>query len=218
MRTPWVPLMPLGSTWRWRLLAALLVVSTSLLPGSRVDAAEPSEQGPPAEQEQLVSAALLTAAQARRATGFRARLSADLMAGEQGRSCYGKKAEWTCDGWFVSDENASPVPIGVAITVTGSAGDAQAALANLAHRATDRSGSRILESTTNSLVTYGTGLAVGPDLTPAVSVTVQRIQGTFMIMGSCQVEKRRLQLSALRRCAVRLQTAQARQAAGVSQA
>ncbi len=175
------------------------------------------DQEPPAAQSQAVAASLLTPAQARRATGFGHPLAADVMAGEAGRSCYGGEATWTCDGWFTTDRTSTPYPVGVGITVAGSKAQARQALAALAAKSTERTGDRVLTSTPGLLVTYSTGLAVGPNLLPAVSVAVARVKGSSIVMGSCQVEQRRLSLRQLRNCAGRLQRAQGQRFAGLVQ-
>lgn len=177
------------------------------------------ERLPAADQATTVLASLLNSAQAKRATRFASPLAADPMAGPDGRSCYAASGNLTCDAWFTSEKTSSPYPVGVSITVTASPADARTSLAGFAATVPDpnRPGDRVLSSTPTVLVSYGTGLAVGADLRPAVSVTVQQVHGSLIIMGTCQVEKRRARLSAMRTCADRLQSAQADQAARLGQ-
>lgn len=199
------------------LLLALPASLPAALPAP-ARAAVVAEQGPPAAQVRAVEASLLTPARAKRATGFTSPLLPDLQAGEAGRSCYTGSTTWTCDGWFTTDRTSTPFPNGVSITVAASEQDARQVLAELAAKSPDptRPKDRVLESTATSLIRYQTGFAVGADLRPAVSVTVERVQGRLLIMGTCQVELRKLRLAALRGCANRLQSAQALRVADLS--
>lgn len=195
---------------------AAAVAGAAFLVATPVSATEAvREQAPAADRTTTVQAVLLTPDQARRATRFAPRLVADQMAGPQGRSCYPTSSAMTCDAWFTTERTSSPFPVGVSVTLAGSPADAQAALAALAARLPDpnRPGDRVLARSSTLLVTYGTGLAVGPNLEPAVTVTVQRVQGSAITMGTCQVEERRARLTAMRTCADRLQAAQADRAA-----
>ena len=195
---------------------AATVAGAAFLVGTPVSAAEGmGGRAPAADRTTTVQAVLLTPEQARRATRFAPPLVADPMAGPQGRSCYTTNNALTCDTWFVTERTSSPFPVGVSVTLAASPADAQAALAELAAKVPDpnRPGDRVLARNATLLVTYGTGLAVGPNLQPAVTVTVQRVQGSVITMGTCQVEEQRARLAAMRTCAHRLQAAQADRAA-----
>lgn len=211
MRRARVPLRALGTG-----LTVTSAVTGGVLALMGTSAAS-SERAPSEDRAAAVEASLLTPAQARHATGFTATLAADLMAGPQGRSCYQADDGLTCDAWFTAEQTARAYPVGASITVTGSPADARAALARLAAKVPhpDRPGDRVLASTATLLAAYATGLAVGPDLRPAVTVTVQQVHGSLITMGTCQVQQRRARLSALRSCADRLQSAQAGRAAAL---
>jgi len=193
------------------LASALLVTAMILVPSASAQTS--TQQDPPVAQAETVRASLLTPVQARRATGFRSTLEADQMAGPQGQSCFSGSTTWTCDGWFITERTGSAYPAGVAITVAASGPQAEAVLFALAGETAARTGNRVLASNPRLLISCETGLAVGRDLTPAVSVTVQRVQGSMIVMGTCQVEQRRLGLVSLRTCAERLQRVQGRRAA-----
>lgn len=166
-----------------------------------------ADQQPPADQARLVQQALLTAPQARAATAFSGRLIDDPMAG---RSCYAGSEAWTCDAWFTTDQYTRPYPNGVAITVTSDSSAAIQEVARLASLEPDpnRPGSRILRSTASTLIVLTTGFAVGMDLAPAVAVSVTKAQGRYVVMGSCQVQRKQLNEKQLRACATALAKAQ----------
>ncbi len=199
------------------LLVFLAVSALSLAtPAAPVLASVPMDEQPPEALARSVTSKLLTPVQARRASGFTGTLQADLMAGEAGQSCYRGEATWTCDGWFTAERTSTAYPVGVSITVADSTDLARQALAALASKVSQRPGDRVLASAPGLLVSYETGLSVGVDLIPAVTVTVQRVQGLLIVMGSCQVEQRRLRLHELRTCAQRLQRAQGQRVATVA--
>jgi len=198
----------------WRVGMTMLVLGACLAGSPPAHAATPGEDPTP-RQAQAVASVLLSADRASRAAGSRARLVADLEAGPAGGSCYAGTGGWTCDAWFTTDQTGVPYPNGVSITVAPTSAAARALLARRAVEAADRPDDRVLASTTSLLATLATGLAVGPDLTPAVAISVETIRGRFIIMGTCQVEQRRLQLRGLRACADRLVAAQALRAAGL---
>lgn len=188
---------------RLGLIAFSLALLTAVGTSARAD------QDPPADQAAVIQQSLLTANQARAATGFTGRLTDDPMAG---RSCFAGTTTWTCDAWFTTDQYSRPHPNGVAITV---APDAAAATKELARRAAlepdlNRPGSRVLRSTASTLIVLTTGFAVGTDLSPAVTVSVTRVRGRYLVMGTCQVQRSQLNMQRLRACATALQGAQGR--------
>ncbi len=170
-----------------------------------------ADQDPPAAQARLVQQALLSAPQARAATGFTGTLANDELAG---RSCYSSATAWTCDAWFTTNRYQHPYPSGVSITVAQDANSASAELARLAALEPDpnRPGSRVLRSDASTLIVLTTGFAVGIDLEPAVTVSVTKVQGRLLVMGTCQVQHKQLKLSRLRACATKLESAQAKAA------
>lgn len=198
-----------------RTLIGLVLALGLCLAASPAAHAADDRHEPTPKQAEAVAATLLAAATARRVTGFRARLDADLEAGPQGGSCYSGIGGWTCDAWFTTSQTASPYPNGVSITVAPSASAARQMLARRAAGTSDRPGDRIVASTPTLLVIVTSGLAVGPGLTPAVAISVESVERRFIVMGSCQAEKRRLRMRALRACADRLLAAQVDRAAGL---
>jgi len=183
------------------LMAAFLAVALAGGTAARAD------HEPPADQARIVQQALLTAPQARAASDFTGRLSADPMAGQ---SCYRGTQAWTCDAWFTTDQYTRPYPNGVAITVTPDRSPAERELVRLAGMEPDpnRPGSRVLRSSSSTLIVLTTGFAVGTNLAPAVAVSVTTVQGRYLVMGSCQVQRKQLKLTTLRACATNLQGTQ----------
>jgi hypothetical protein len=123
----------------------------------------------------------------------------------------------TCDAWFITDSTSAPYPRGVAITLASSPAGAKEAFVRLGEQVKQTPGEHVLVSTPTVLITKQTGLAEGPALVPAVSITVQRLQGSAIVMGACQVEERRLRMSQLRACAQQLERAQRRRVVGLAQ-
>lgn len=185
----------------------LSLIAIGLVLTVSASAAAKADQDPPADQARLIQQALLTAPEARAASGFTGRLIDDALAG---RSCYAGATTWTCDAWFTTDQYTRPHPNGVAITPTADATAATKELSRLAALEPDpnRPGSRVLRSTPSTLIVLTTGFAVGTDLSPAVTVSVTKVQGRYLVMGSCQVQRKYLKAQQLRSCATALQTAQ----------
>jgi len=65
-----------------------------------------------------------------------------------------------------------------------------------------------LRSSSSTLIVLTTGFAVGTNLAPAVAVSVTTVQGRYLVMGSCQVQRKQLQEKQLRICATALAKAQ----------
>jgi len=196
---------------------ALLFALTVAVSAGPAHAFEVAEQDSPVARSEAIREVLLTPARARQAGRFSPPLAADLMAGEQGRSCYGGTPTLTCDAWFITDSTSAPYPRGVAITLATSPAGAKEAFVRLGEQVQQTPGEHVLVSTPTVLITKQTGLAEGPALVPAVSITVQRLQSSVIVMGTCQVEERRLRMSQLRACAQRLERAQRIRAVGLTQ-
>lgn len=217
MSPEWVPArQSLSPTWLTSGVAVLFALTVALSAGS-AQALQATEQDSPVARSEAIRQVLLTPAQARQAGRFRLPLTADLMAGEQGRSCYGGTPTLTCDAWFITDSTSAPYPKGVAITLAASPAGAKEAFVRLGEQVKQSPGEQVLVSTPNVLITQQTGLAEGPALVPAVSMTVHRIQDSAIVMATCQVEQRRLRMSQLRACAQRLERAQRLRAVGLAQ-
>lgn len=208
MSPEWVPgRQSLSPAWLTSGVALLFALTVAVSAGS-AHALQVTEQDSPVARSEAIRQVLLTPAQARRAGRFKLPLTADLMAGEQGRSCYGGTPTLTCDAWFTTDSTSAPYPKGVAITLANSPAGAQEAFVQLGERVKQSSDQQILVSTANLLISQQRGLTEGSSLVPALSITVHRIRDSAIVMGSCQVQERRLRLSQLRTCAQRLERAQ----------
>ena len=191
------------------------IVATGLALVIAVGQPAMADQEPPVDQARLVQQALLTAPAARLSSGFTGRLFDDDLAG---RTCYAAATTWTCDAWFTTSQYTQPYPNGVSITVSPDAAAATRELARLAalEPDADRPGSRVLRTNAGTLIVLTTGFAVGSDLRPAVTVSVTTVQGRYLVMGTCQVQRQHLNLRKLRSCATKLHSAQAANARTLS--
>ncbi|MFM7147049.1 MAG: hypothetical protein ACKOW5_12040 [Actinomycetales bacterium] len=200
---------------RIRLGMSVGLIATCLTLVITVGAPAMADQEPPVAQAKLVQQTLLTAPAARSAVGFTGRLFDDDIAG---RTCFAAATTWTCDAWFTTSQYTQAYPNGVSITVSPDEAAATRELARLAALEPDasRPGSRVLRADAGTLIVLTTGFAVGMDLLPAVTVSVTTVQGRYLVMGTCQVQRQQLILRKLRSCATKLQTAQAARAQALS--